>query len=264
MQARGATEANNPEFAQTLRAFQQQQNIAAVSAGNSGSGSINGSESADAGKTSSSTVTTSTMNAQSSQAPTPLSADQLMSLKYQILAFKLISRNYPVPPLLQQAMFNPSQLQGLSAQDLVGSIPGKIVEAANAHHTQQAPPTASTPSADIGSSPNPTGSNSSYNSYTNPHTYLKRVDLSSHASRQQRMLIPAIMPVGLDPQDIAAERERDINFRRQQRIHELQQYLMNNEDENIKIEENHNRPNSKIKAMIELKGLRLLDKQRRV
>ncbi|GES77829.1 SNF2-family ATP dependent chromatin remodeling factor snf21 [Rhizophagus clarus] len=265
MQARGDTEANNPEFAQAvqtfhnLRAFQQQQqqqqqqqNIAAVpSVGSSG---INGGESADTGNTLSTTIT-STMNTQNSQiSPTPLSADQLMSLKYQILAFKLISRGLPVPPLLQKAMFSPGQVQGISAQDIVGSIslPGKIVEASNNHHNQQASSIASTSSADIGSSSNPTGSSIPYNSYTNPHTYLKPFQLFSHESRQQRMLIPSIMPVGLDPQEIAAERHRHIEFRAQQRIHELEN--INNEYKN----------GNKLKALIEYKALKVRHIQRKV
>ncbi|RIA98258.1 hypothetical protein C1645_153152 [Glomus cerebriforme] len=144
MQTHGATEVNNPELAQTPRAFQQQiqqqqqqqQNVAAVPS--AGPGGINGSKRADSGKTSPSTVPKSTMNAQNSQtSPTPLSADQLM-LKYQILAFKLISRSLPVPPLLQQAMFNPNQIQGLFTQDIVGSMTGNIIEASNNHHTQKA------------------------------------------------------------------------------------------------------------------------------
>jgi ATP-dependent helicase STH1/SNF2 len=270
MQARGDTEANNPEFAQAVQTFhnlralqqhqqqqqQQQQHIAAVpSVGSSG---INGEESADTGNILS-TAPTSTMNTLNSQnqqiSPTPLSADQLMSLKYQILAFKLISRALPVPPLLQKAMFSPSQVQGISAQDIVGSIslPGKIVESSNNHHTQQSSSIASTSSADIVSSPNPTGSSIPYNSYTNPHTYLKPFQLFSHESRQQRMLIPSIMPVGIDPQEIAAERERSIEYRAQQRIHEIE-HLNNNEFKN----------GGKLKALIEYKSLKLLRIQRKV
>jgi len=247
MQARGDTEANNPE----LRAYQQQ-NFASVSTVGSGSSSINGGEGADAGKTPPSTLPTS-IDTQSSQnppiPPTPLSGDQLMSLKYQILAFKLISRNLPVPPLLQQAMFNPNQVQGISSQDLVGSIPGKIVEASNVQHNQQAAPPTSTSSADIGTS-------TQYNSYTNPHTYLKPIQSFSHASRQQRILIPSISPPGIDPQDIAAERERYINVRRQQRIYELESFLNNKGD-------NYN-PNLIIKAKIEFKALKALELQQKV
>ncbi|RGB30163.1 SNF2 family N-terminal domain-containing protein [Rhizophagus diaphanus] len=269
MQARGDTEANNPEFAQAVQTFhnlralqqqqqqqQQQQNIAAVPS--VGSSSINGGESVDTGNTHS-TVLTSTMNTQNPQnqqvSPTPLSADQLMSLKYQILAFKLISRALPVPPLLQKAMFSPSQVQGISAQDIVGSIslPGKIVESSNNHHTQQTPSIVSTTSADISSPPNPTGSSIPFNSYTNPHTYLKPIQLFSHESRQQRMLIPSIMPVGIDPQEIAAERNRGIEFIAQQRIRELE--LFNN---------NECKNGDKLRALIEYKGLKVLHKQRKL
>ncbi|RIA98259.1 hypothetical protein C1645_153196 [Glomus cerebriforme] len=281
MQTHGATEANNPELAQTLREFQkqraqqmQQRNVATVPS--VGLGGINGSKRADSGKTPSSTVPKSTMNAQNSQTPpTPLSADELRSLKYQILAFKLISRSLPVPPLLHQAMFNPNQIQGLSTQDIVGSIPsmtGNIIEASNNHHTQKAPSTASTSSADIGSTSNATVSNIPFNSYTNPHTYIKPVHSYSHESRQQRMLIPSIMLVGLDPVEIAAEIERDIWYKSQlklrdlereinildQRIHELEHLnnTNNNEYESLKKE--------KKRTKIEYMSLKALSVQRKL
>ncbi|CAG8540969.1 456_t:CDS:10, partial [Cetraspora pellucida] len=153
---------------------------------------------------------------------TPLSQEQLSALKYQILAFKLISHNLEVPAPLQQAMFSPGQSQGLSTQEITGNpLSGKLVEASYNHHSRTSP----NPTTEAASSAQVSASTPLYNAFTNPLTYLKPVNTYSHASRQQRMLIPAIMPIGLDPNEIAAERERQLKARVQQRICELEYAL---------------------------------------
>ncbi|CAG8484524.1 14329_t:CDS:10 [Racocetra fulgida] len=182
---------------------------------------------------------------------TPLSQEQLSALKYQILAFKLISHNLEVPAPLQQAMFSPGQSQGLSAQEITGTpLTGKLVEASYNHHSRTSP----NPTAEAVSSAQASASTPLYNAYTNPLTYLKPVNTYSHASRQQRMLIPAIMPIGLDPNEIAAERERQIKARVQQRIcaleYALEAGLYQSQAE-------------KIKLLIELKGKKVFGKQKK-
>ncbi|CAG8483945.1 10612_t:CDS:10, partial [Scutellospora calospora] len=177
---------------------------------------------------------------------------QLSALKYQILAFKLISHNLEVPAPLQQAMFSPGQSQGLSTQDLLAGTPlaGKIVEASYNHHSRASPgPTTEAVSSTQASA---SSSTPAYNSYTNPLTYIKPVNTYSHASRQQRMLIPAIMPIGLDPNEIAAERERQLKARAQQRIHELEYIIEGGFYQN---------PSEKMKILIKLKALKVLPMQ---
>ncbi|CAG8477796.1 8924_t:CDS:10 [Gigaspora margarita] len=181
---------------------------------------------------------------------TPLSQEQLSALKYQILAFKLISHNLEVPAPLQQAMFSPGQSQGLSTQELSTGTPlaGKIVEASYNHHSRASP----NPTTEAVSSSQASASAPPYNSYTNPLTYIKPVNTYSHASRQQRMLIPAIMPIGLDPNEIAAERERQLAARAQHKICELE----------YKLETELYQKDEKIKLTIQLKGLKVRDKQK--
>ncbi|CAJ0754004.1 18219_t:CDS:2, partial [Entrophospora sp. SA101] len=63
-----------------------------------------------------------------------LSQEQLIALKFQILAFKLISRNIPMPPQLEQAMFNPEPIQGImSMQDLSRLISEKPAQSNHSH-----------------------------------------------------------------------------------------------------------------------------------
>ncbi|CAG8447537.1 3402_t:CDS:10 [Dentiscutata erythropus] len=200
--------------------------------------------------TSSSDVRSASTTALTSQ--TPLSQEQLSALKYQILAFKLISHNLEVPTPLQQAMFSPGHSQGLSTQELSGTpLTGKIVEASYNHHSRASP----TPTTETVSSAQASISTPPYNAFTNPLTYLKPVNTYSHASRQQRMLIPAIMPIGLDPNEIAAERERQLKARALQRILELEYTIEAGSYQN---------QSEKNRILIQLKALKLLDKQKRL
>ena len=62
-----------------------------------------------------------------------------------------------------------------------------------------------------------------YNAYTHPFTVLKRPEersIGRWATRLQRLLIPSIMPVGLDPHQTTAERNRLVEARIEQRIRE--------------------------------------------
>lgn len=126
-----------------------------------------------------------------------------------------------------------------------------------------------------------------YNAYMHPFTHLKRdptVDPAIFATRLQRLLIPSIMPAGLDLQQVIAERNRFVDARIEQRIRELEDLpaLMGDgglepivaDDEAPENKENatdlksliHPPPGAhgKLRAAIELKSLRLLDKQRQM
>ncbi|KAJ3009953.1 hypothetical protein NUW54_g2626 [Trametes sanguinea] len=127
-----------------------------------------------------------------------------------------------------------------------------------------------------------------YNAYLHPFTHLKRdpkVNPAMWATRMQRLLVPSIMPAGLDPHQVIEERNHYIDARIDQRIRELESLpammgdggLENPLGEDEKEKENANEPPSleqlshpppsthgKLRAMIELKALRVLDKQRQM
>ncbi|KAF8546993.1 hypothetical protein OG21DRAFT_1490621 [Imleria badia] len=129
-----------------------------------------------------------------------------------------------------------------------------------------------------------------YNAFRLPFTHLTRpadVDPTLFATRLQRLLIPAFMPPGLDVHQIVNERDRFIEARIAQRIRELegmdamighgsfdsladdilgpstiiQPFDASNGTSDAP---NHPAPNAhgKLRAMIELKSLRVLEKQR--
>jgi ATP-dependent helicase STH1/SNF2 len=121
-----------------------------------------------------------------------------------------------------------------------------------------------------------------YNAYRHPFSHLKRspdTDPALFATRLQRLIIPNITPAGLDVHHILDERDRFIEKRIQQRIRELESLpstigdagfesilddVINEDKENAEETplDSSLAPHGKLRAMIELKSLRLLDKQR--
>lgn len=207
---------------------------------------------------------------------------QLAALKYQILAFKLISKNLPLPPYLQQAV-----LASPSTENLTASRDGPAsasVKGPDANQPQtpaklsETPPTAAAvqsepTSAEVVAAP-PPPTPSQFNAYVSPYSLLK-VPISSyaHASRQQRLLIPALTPIGMDSEELIIERERRVKARVHYRIQELESLpnnLSNDLPDKITALESDikdagkNGSSVKLRAIIELKALRLLEKQKKV
>jgi ATP-dependent helicase STH1/SNF2 len=191
---------------------------------------------------------TSTLS--TSQTPVAFTPDQINALRAQMHAFKLISRGLLVPDNIQQALRVPDPADGQDSES--GIYP--------------------------------------YNTYKHPFTHLERTtdgDPKLAATRLQRLMIPAIMPLGLDARQIIEERDRFIEARVQQRIRELESLPstignggsatgLDPQDIMMRDKENStsnpftvptlisNTSHGKIRALIELKSLRLLDKRRRL
>lgn len=185
----------------------------------------------------------------SPQSPVSFNQDQINALRVQIHAFRLISRGLPVPEHIQNALL-PQQgtIQDLDKFLQGPDIPARIVEAAtkiskatseqpDENHLSPVPSTegkalikAEEQDADLDLPGGPFIEDDiksgiyPYNAYTHPFTVLKRPDdpaLGQWATRLQRLLIPSLMPVGLDPHQIIAERNRFVDARIEQRIREL-------------------------------------------
>lgn len=126
-----------------------------------------------------------------------------------------------------------------------------------------------------------------YNAFRHPLSHLKRdpsIDPAIFATRLQRLLIPSLTPAGLDPHQIIAERNRFVDARIDQRIRELEGLPSTMGDGGLEpivdgkdgVEKQEVEPpkdlrslvyppqhtHGKLRALLELKALKLLDKQR--
>jgi len=255
------------------------------------------------------------------QTPVSFTNDQINALKAQIQAFKLITRGQTVPESVQHAIRVPNTAVADLEKVLQGpDIPSRIVDSAvKAAKGEPGTPAVTATilregaikpeeedippldSADYPKGPffedNVNSGIYPYNAYRHPFSHLKRssdMDPQHLATRLQRLIIPTIMPAGLDAHQIINERERFIEARIQQRIRELEAMpaTMGDgifdpnidvaEDDRKEDKENTNTSGTtleslkhysalihpistvhgKLRAVIELKSLRLLDKQR--
>ncbi|KAJ3514926.1 hypothetical protein NLJ89_g2080 [Agrocybe chaxingu] len=256
-----------------------------------------------------------------SQTPVSFTGEQINALRAQIHAFKLISRGHPVPEHVQQAIRVPNNAipeleKALQGPDIQSRIVDAAVKVAKGEPSTPAiAPSVSRESTVKSEDPDipvvdpadyPKGPflednvNSGiypYNAYRHPFSHLKRpadIDPALFSTRLQRLIIPTILPAGLDAHQIVNERERFIEARIQYRIRELESLPATigdgafdtkvdiTQDDTLKSDKENEGPpatldslkpysalmhpsvstHGKLRALIELKSLRLLDKQR--
>ncbi|KAG1764096.1 SNF2 family N-terminal domain-containing protein [Suillus placidus] len=238
--------------------------------------------------------------------PVSFTPDQISALRAQIMAYRLVTRGAPIPDHLQHAIRVPNTaVPDLEKLLHAPDAPSRIVDsAAKIQKGHIAPPPPSeTPvpvevikeeehgppidPADLPKGPFLEEAVNSgvypYNAFKLPFSHLERpanVDPTMVATRLQRLLIPSIMPVGLDVHQIINERDRFIEARVQQRIKELEEIPATIGEGNFdsladvilgshkQEPANDNQqlsalsPHGKLRAMIELKSLKVLEKQR--
>lgn len=178
--------------------------------------------------------------------------DQLAILRNQIVAFKLISKNMPVPPQIQNAIFA-AGVKPASASAVIAAVNATIAETVG----EQAQATDKTDPAAEAQEPE-----AEYKSYASPWSRLQNyISYLDHGSRDKRLMIPSIMPSGIDLAKLQEERERVIYNRITARRAELEGLPSNLAHLDLK-SENMANDNLKIKTLIEYKSLCLLQKQR--
>lgn len=243
------------------------------------------------------------------------------------MAFKLISRGAPLPEHLQQSIrphnpVPPDLDKALPPPDVTtrivdaavkmqkGVVPptfaapppvpptqGPSAEQPAKDEETPAPPLTNIPPADLPADSFLEDDTKSgvypYNAFRLPFTHFTRpadVDPTMFATRLQRLLVPSLMPPGLDVHQIVNERDRFIEARIAQRIRELEgmDAMMGdggfdsladdilglttdkqvidapNATGDLQCVPTHPAPNAhgKLRAMIELKSLRVLERQR--
>jgi ATP-dependent helicase STH1/SNF2 len=248
--------------------------------------------------------------------PVSFTPEQINVLRAQIHAFKTLQRGQPVSAELQNIIRPPQsnnpEFEKLLSAQLVAKVADNAVKVQKASSevppTPAAPETPATPanqdaavelegtpqlddvSKAVAQDVDPDAPLHPYNAYLHPFTHLKVVGTSpeAYATRLQRLLVPSIMPLGLDPHQLINERRRFVEARIQQRIRELEamsstigdgglEPIIDDESKENVVKLEHGASNKainldfvhppttahgKLRAVIELRSLRVLDKQR--
>ncbi|KAJ9502173.1 transcriptional regulator [Exophiala xenobiotica] len=183
------------------------------------------------------------------QANGSFSPEQLNLLRTQIYAFKMLSKNLPLPAKLQQQLFPSLKQQAATTTDRP-STSEKVADAAADKKDAVSKELAQ--------------AKAHFDSYQSPYSLLaKMISFSDHAQRAKRQKIPSIMPIGIDIEQVRAEQERLLFNRIQARKAELASQSANVASwDASKFSEPQADDSLKIKALIEFKKLSLAQKQR--
>ncbi|VDC02001.1 unnamed protein product [Peniophora sp. CBMAI 1063] len=271
LQSQGATAENNAEVLKLSRYLQQFQqgytnNVQPAAAANGQNGHAANGPPAPG------------YNAPPS--PVTFTEEQMKTLRAQIAAFKRLSSGLPLPPALARVVQNPNTPipdlnKLLSAQDPAARVVDAAVKLVKESAAAESDELRIEDAEGVELLAEDEGENAlkPYNAYTHPFTHLKRnVGESKQAyfARLQRLLVPSVMPAGLDPQSLLAERSRFIDARIAQRVHELEELPATiqdggleppipSDDEPLSLQSTSH---GKLRALIELKSLKVVSKQR--
>ena len=198
----------------------------------------------------------------------------MSTLRNQIYAFKILSKNNPIPAHVQQQLFAsqqskkiPTATEAINAaaqvlEDVSRRTPAKESSAAPATGAVEEAPRAREPKASNGS-PSPFV-RQMYESFKDPYQKIgPAISYAKHSLWETRNTIPSIMPSGVDVDRVREERERIIYQRIKARKSELENLPANrvawdtSKSDAFEADDSLN-----IKARIELMTLRLLPKQR--
>jgi ATP-dependent helicase STH1/SNF2 len=172
---------------------------------------------------------------------------QLSTLKHQIYAFKCLSKNMGIPAATQEQLFASAKKSPITEKLLDGTT--KIEDA--------------TPSINGDADKKPVLKQHEYTSFHSPRANLKStINYGLHNKRENRPLIPSIMPSGVNVEKIRQERENIIYNRMQSRLHNLRSIPANIAHFDVRNDDLTPEDTLRRKAIIEMKMLGLFQKQR--
>ena len=168
------------------------------------------------------------------------------------MAFKMLSKNLQIPPRVQQQLFMSKKVSTPAPSDSVATAENALDNAAQPKPEQAAPP------------PDLLNAKEFYDDFQSPYDLMpKTVSFTDHASRAHRMRIPALMPPGVDLEQVREEREIALYNRINARKAELAELPANIGAWNSSQSDTATPDDAlKLKALIEYKMLNLLPKQR--
>lgn len=181
------------------------------------------------------------------------SPEQLATLRAQIVAFKMLSKNVAIPPKIQQQLFGAKKPQAATAADNTATAEA-VLDSATQNHAEQA-----ADSTEKEASPK-----NFYESFQSPYDSLpKTISYTDHSTRANRPRIPSLFPVGIDLEQVREDREQLLYNKIMARKAELAKLPANLGVWDTSKSESPNGDDSlKLKALIEYKMLNLLPKQR--
>ncbi|KAL8836857.1 MAG: hypothetical protein Q9170_002748 [Blastenia crenularia] len=251
-------------FAQQQQA--QQQHIAKAQEttngvnGHAPNGTANGAQKASASPPSADSAASTT--AKPGTTPTKpqvatansFSTEQMQTLRNQILAFKMLSRNLPIPANVSQQLFASQQSKRQPSIPQAVAAAGQVLEDTRTaknqvveNHGKNAP-----------APPH------HYKSFVPPRSKLEPfISYANHGPAVQTLWLPSLLPAGVDADRVREERERIIYNRMQARKTELENLNVNIGSWDTSKSDTPKPDDSlKLKALIEYKKLSLLPKQR--
>ena len=188
-----------------------------------------------------------------------LSKDQINLFRAQIQAFKLLTKNMPLPANMQQLLF--AQRNAKKATTAGGDVTADGEAVAESLDKAKAAGVETTKAP--GAAPVQKGFER-FETYTSPYALMKQsVGYREHTFRDNRPQIPSIIPLGVDVSRLLEERENILYNRLVTRKAELEKLNANVATWNArKLGDATLDDSIKRKALIEYKKLCLLPKQR--
>ncbi|KAJ0420883.1 SNF2 family N-terminal domain-containing protein [Aspergillus carlsbadensis] len=180
------------------------------------------------------------------------SAEQLATLRNQIMAFKMLSKNLQIPPRVQQQLFSSKKLPTPAPSDSVSTAENALETSAQGKSEQ------------IATTGEAVNAREFYESFQSPYDSIpKTITFTDHSFRTHRMRIPALMPPGIDLEQVREEREIALYNQINARKADLAELPANLNAWNSSQSDSATGDDSlKLKALIEYKMLNLLPKQR--
>ncbi|KAK9708837.1 ATP-dependent DNA helicase Snf21 [Basidiobolus ranarum] len=137
------------------------------------------------------------------------SQEQLTALKYQIYAYKLLSKNLPLPEHLQRTLFSHLPTEEESTPNIATNEPEitqKPSDVPSIEGSLASP--ALIKKSDLDQKPIKL---KKADQFVSPYSYVSEPITSyAHASRQQKVIIPTITPHGVDPCQIIEHHKNQI------------------------------------------------------
>ncbi|KAM0286261.1 hypothetical protein ACHAQH_000990 [Verticillium albo-atrum] len=200
--------------------------------------------------------TNATASSPSTQvAPSHFTTQQLALLRQQISIFKLLGKNQGVPEPMQQAIFaQRERRKAIIAEAAATASQGP--EATNANGVDGAP-------GPLFKKPLKPPHFRTVRSPLEPEGWIQNpINYFDHMKGENRIILPAILPTGVDVDQLRRNREMSINNRIRDRYHQLRKLPANFAHWDISSGELDQPDDSaRIKAIIEMKSLGLYKKQ---